>query len=98
MKATDLRPKTKDQLKEELMQVLRESFRPEFINRIDEIIVFRALDDRQLAQITRLLLDKLARRLRAADDSAPGRERALANGSFRGRQRRRPDHCRRRRR
>src|SRR3954449_12100351 len=54
-----------DQLKEELMQVLRQSFRPEFINRIDEIIVFRALDDEQLAQITRLLLDKLARRLRA---------------------------------
>ena len=54
-----------DQLKEELMQVLRQSFRPEFINRIDEIIVFRALDDQQLAEITRLLLDKLARRLRA---------------------------------
>jgi len=52
-------------LKDELMQVLRQNFRPEFINRIDEIIVFRALDDRQLAQITRLLLDKLARRLHA---------------------------------
>jgi ATP-dependent Clp protease ATP-binding subunit ClpC len=52
-------------LKEDLMQALRQSFRPEFINRIDEIIVFRALDDRQLAEITRLLLDKLARRLRA---------------------------------
>jgi ATP-dependent Clp protease ATP-binding subunit ClpC len=54
-----------DRLKEDLMQILRHSFRPEFINRIDEIIVFRALDDEQLAQITRLLLDKLARRLRA---------------------------------
>jgi ATP-dependent Clp protease ATP-binding subunit ClpC len=52
-------------LKDELMQVLRQNFRPEFINRIDEIIVFRALDNRQLAQITRLLLDKLARRLHA---------------------------------
>jgi ATP-dependent Clp protease ATP-binding subunit ClpC len=52
-------------LKEELMQVLRQNFRPEFINRIDEIIVFRALDDQQLAQITGLLLDKLARRLHA---------------------------------
>jgi ATP-dependent Clp protease ATP-binding subunit ClpC len=54
-----------EQLKEDLMQLLRHSFRPEFINRIDEIIVFRALDEKQLAQITRLLLDKLARRLRA---------------------------------
>jgi ATP-dependent Clp protease ATP-binding subunit ClpC len=54
-----------ERLKEDLMEVLRQSFRPEFINRIDEIIVFRALDDRQLAQITSLLLDKLVRRLHA---------------------------------
>src|SRR5215216_6150233 len=54
-----------EELKEELMEVLRGSFRPEFINRIDEIIVFRALTDEQLADITRLLLDRLTRRLRA---------------------------------
>jgi ATP-dependent Clp protease ATP-binding subunit ClpC len=54
-----------DQLKEELMQVLSQSFRPEFINRIDEIIVFRALTDEQLAEITKLLVDQVARRLRA---------------------------------
>jgi ATP-dependent Clp protease ATP-binding subunit ClpC len=54
-----------EELKADLMEVLRHSFRPEFINRIDEIIVFRALDERQLAEITKLLLDKVARRLRA---------------------------------
>jgi ATP-dependent Clp protease ATP-binding subunit ClpC len=54
-----------DQLKAELMDILQTSFRPEFINRIDEIIVFRALTDEQLLDITRLLLDRLARRLRA---------------------------------
>jgi ATP-dependent Clp protease ATP-binding subunit ClpC len=54
-----------EQLKEELMEILRGSFRPEFINRIDEIIVFRALTDEQLAGIARLLLDRLTRRLRA---------------------------------
>jgi ATP-dependent Clp protease ATP-binding subunit ClpC len=47
------------------MDVLRQSFRPEFINRIDEIIVFRSLTEPQLADITKLLLDRLARRLRA---------------------------------
>jgi ATP-dependent Clp protease ATP-binding subunit ClpC len=52
-------------LKAELMDVLRGSFRPEFINRIDEIIVFRALTDEQLVEITKLLLDRLIRRLRA---------------------------------
>ncbi len=54
-----------DRLKEDLMDELSQRFRPEFINRIDEIIVFRALDSEQLADITKLLLDRLARRLRA---------------------------------
>src|SRR6187455_516130 len=54
-----------DELKDELMELLRGSFRPEFINRIDEIIVFRALSEEQLLDITRLLLDRLNRRLRA---------------------------------
>jgi ATP-dependent Clp protease ATP-binding subunit ClpC len=54
-----------EELKDELMEILRSSFRPEFINRIDEIIVFRALTDKQLADITRLMLDRLTRRLRA---------------------------------
>ena len=54
-----------DELKEDLMEILRGSFRPEFINRIDEIIVFRALSEEQLLDITRLLLDRLARRLHA---------------------------------
>jgi ATP-dependent Clp protease ATP-binding subunit ClpC len=56
-----------DELKNDLMQILRQSFRPEFINRIDEIIVFRALTQAQIHEITRLLLDRLARRLRAQD-------------------------------
>jgi ATP-dependent Clp protease ATP-binding subunit ClpC len=54
-----------EQLKDELMGALRGHFRPEFLNRIDEIIVFRALDRDQLNQITRLLLDRVGRRLRA---------------------------------
>ena len=54
-----------DELREELMEILRASFRPEFINRIDEIIVFQALTETEIEKITRLQLDRLARRLRA---------------------------------
>src|SRR3954468_24208813 len=54
-----------DELKADLMQILQRSFRPEFINRIDDIIVFRALTAEQLHEITRLMLDRIARRLRA---------------------------------
>jgi ATP-dependent Clp protease ATP-binding subunit ClpC len=54
-----------DELRNDLMQLLRHSFRPEFLNRIDEIIVFRALTREQLSEITRLMLDRVSRRLRA---------------------------------
>jgi ATP-dependent Clp protease ATP-binding subunit ClpC len=54
-------------LQDQLMRRLRESFRPEFLNRIDEIIVFRQLDQAELRQITELLLEETRRRLRAQD-------------------------------
>jgi ATP-dependent Clp protease ATP-binding subunit ClpB len=42
---------------------LREHFRPEFLNRIDEVIVFRPLDESQLRQIVGLLVAGVERRL-----------------------------------
>jgi ATP-dependent Clp protease ATP-binding subunit ClpC len=51
----------------QLMRRLRESFRPEFLNRIDEIIVFRQLSREQLREITGLLLAGTRRKLRAQD-------------------------------
>jgi len=52
-------------LQEQLLRRLRESFRPEFLNRIDEIIIFRQLDQAELSQITRLLLEETRRKLHA---------------------------------
>ena len=46
---------------------LREHFRPEFLNRVDEIIVFRPLDEAQLRQIARLLVTSVERRLAESD-------------------------------
>jgi ATP-dependent Clp protease ATP-binding subunit ClpC len=54
-------------LRDRVMPRLREAFRPEFLNRIDEIIVFRQLDETQLRQITSLLLEETTRRLHAQD-------------------------------
>jgi ATP-dependent Clp protease ATP-binding subunit ClpC len=54
-------------LTDQLMRRLREAFRPEFLNRVDEIIVFRELDQAQLRQITDLLLEGTRRRLHAQD-------------------------------
>ncbi|MFJ6215569.1 ATP-dependent Clp protease ATP-binding subunit [Streptomyces sp. NPDC092296] len=58
-----------------ILRPLRDHFRPEFLNRIDEIVVFRRLADSQLRQITDLLLEETRRRLRAQDvtiDFSPG--------------------------
>ncbi|HEY0697807.1 MAG TPA: ATP-dependent Clp protease ATP-binding subunit, partial [Micromonospora sp.] len=56
-----------DELRERLMRRLAEHFRPEFLNRIDEVIVFQRLETEQLRQITELLLAETRRRLHAQD-------------------------------
>ncbi len=54
-----------EQLKEDMNQLLRNTLRPEFVNRIDEVILFRSLGEDQIAQIACLLLDHTSRRLKA---------------------------------
>jgi ATP-dependent Clp protease ATP-binding subunit ClpB len=54
-------------MKAQLSEALRLQFRPEFLNRIDEVIVFHALSDAQLAAIVDLLVADLTRRLVAQD-------------------------------
>jgi ATP-dependent Clp protease ATP-binding subunit ClpB len=46
-----------------VLDELRQQFRPEFLNRVDEIIVFHALDEAQLAHIVDIQLDRLRKRL-----------------------------------
>ncbi|MGV9680174.1 ATP-dependent Clp protease ATP-binding subunit [Nocardia sp. NPDC003482] len=73
-----------DALTPELTERLRQHFRPEFLNRIDETIVFQRLDKTQLRRIVDLVLDGPRRRLRAQDidldvtDAA--RDRLAENG------------------
>ena len=52
-----------EELKEDMMQIVRNHLRPEFVNRIDEIVVFAALTKEQISEIARLLLDRTRRRL-----------------------------------
>ncbi|WP_207838313.1 ATP-dependent Clp protease ATP-binding subunit [Williamsia soli] len=52
-------------MREKVMGRLRESMRPEFLNRIDEIVIFRKLDTVQLHEITDLLLADSRKRLGA---------------------------------
>ena len=52
-----------DRMKEAAMGELRKGFRPEFLNRIDDIIVFHALDERHLKKIVDIQLGRLRKRL-----------------------------------
>jgi len=51
-------------MKDNVMSKLRKTFRPEFLNRLDEIIVFHALDKEHIKQIVDLMLDDLRERLK----------------------------------
>jgi len=54
-------------MKRQVTEALRAQFRPEFLNRVDEIIVFHALTDEHLGKIVDLLLAGLERRLAEQD-------------------------------
>ncbi|TLY20777.1 MAG: ATP-dependent chaperone ClpB [Nitrospirae bacterium] len=52
-------------MRQRAMEVLREHFRPEFLNRIDDIVVFRPLTPAELGEIVDLQVKQLAKRLEA---------------------------------
>ncbi|WP_282838133.1 ATP-dependent Clp protease ATP-binding subunit [Microbacterium flavum] len=55
---------TLDQKREQVMALVRQAFRPEFLNRLDDVVMFQALSEDDLAQIVELTVDALQRRLR----------------------------------
>jgi ATP-dependent Clp protease ATP-binding subunit ClpC len=67
---------TEEMQRDRLLERLRETFRPEFLNRIDEVVIFHPLAAEQARAITRLQMNDLATRLLEqglilqADDSA----------------------------
>jgi ATP-dependent Clp protease ATP-binding subunit ClpC len=51
------------EMQKKLMEALKRNFRPEFINRLDSVIVFRSLNRKDIRQIVSLEIDKLNERL-----------------------------------
>jgi len=56
-----------ERMKDAVMEIVGQHFRPEFINRIDETVVFHPLDKEQIASIAEVQLEYLAERLRDRD-------------------------------
>ncbi|MFF5283504.1 ATP-dependent chaperone ClpB [Streptomyces sp. NPDC013171] len=54
---------SEDVKKQQVLEVVRASFKPEFLNRLDDLVVFSALDRTELGRIAQLQIGRLARRL-----------------------------------
>ncbi|MFJ6927335.1 ATP-dependent chaperone ClpB [Streptomyces nigra] len=54
---------SEEEKKEQVLEVVRASFKPEFLNRLDDLVVFSALTKDELVRIARLQIDRLAKRL-----------------------------------
>jgi ATP-dependent Clp protease ATP-binding subunit ClpB len=74
-----------DMARESVMRVLREHFRPEFLNRVDDMVIFRPLGAAQMAKILDLRLNEVSKLLEdrqiSLELTEPARQLILAAGS-----------------
>ena len=59
--------KRQEQMREEIMKEVKNLFRPEFINRVDELIVFHPLEEADIEQIAALMVRQVQSRLAERD-------------------------------
>jgi len=74
-----------DMARESVMRVLREHFRPEFLNRVDDIVIFKSLAAAQMSRILELRLNEVRKLLEdrqiSLELTEPARQLILASGS-----------------
>ena len=74
-----------DMARESVMKILREHFRPEFLNRVDDIVIYKPLGSAQLSQILELRLNEVRKLLEdraiSIELTEPARQLILAAGS-----------------
>ena len=56
-----------EDMKEQMLEALKKAFRPEFLNRVDEMIVFHSLEKEHLREIVSLMSNELTKRLAEQD-------------------------------
>ena len=56
-----------EETRDQVMAMLKENFRPEFLNRLDDTVLFKPLTEKEIGQIVELLLNDLRKRLAARD-------------------------------
>ncbi len=71
------RDRAVEEAKEGVMELLKKTIRPEFLNRIDDIIMFSPLTESEIRQIVRLQIDAIVRRLQSQEVSLTVDESAV---------------------
>lgn len=66
-----------ERIKQTVMGELKNTFRPEFLNRVDDIIVFTKLSDTEIAKIAKLMLSSLTKRLSDMDITITFKDEAI---------------------
>ena len=72
------RDRAVEEAKEGVMELLKKTIRPEFLNRIDDIIMFSPLTEPEIRQIVRLQIDAIVRRLQSQEVSLMVDESAVS--------------------
>jgi ATP-dependent Clp protease ATP-binding subunit ClpB len=78
-------PPSAEQVHERVMEAVREHFRPELLNRIDEVVIFRALGLEQISAIVNIQLGGLRKRLaerKIVLDLTPAAQELLAREGY----------------
>ena len=70
LKAEESEKQENDSIREDVMEELKKMFRPEFLNRVDDIIVFSRLSEEEIKEIARVMLKSLVKRLEQSDIKA----------------------------
>ncbi len=78
------RDETIELTKVEVLSLLKKTIRPEFLNRIDEIIMFTPLNQEEVTQIVRLQINALTKMLKEKNISLSATEDAIASLSKKG--------------
>ncbi len=78
------RDKVFEQAKEEVMELLRKTIRPEFLNRIDELIMFRPLSAAEISGVVRLMLTNLVKVLKKNDINLTFTDKAVQHIAIMG--------------
>ncbi len=76
--------KENEQIKNKVMDEVKKAFKPEFLNRIDEILVFKRLTDENIKEIAKLMLATLTKRLEANEITAEFTDEAITKISKSG--------------